>query len=150
MHRGHLYPYLFERWQAECFFFPGFVPRKLYVSCPVGFGSSWDRLSVGVVTQTGAPDALSTGDPLWLYVFPGGTADLSVLFHRVAVFPKEYSVIVRIAEHGPMVASLITGSVMSPQRSFAGWQLSYASNFPPYSLGVVPPIVIRPASWSEV
>lgn len=151
MHKGHTYPFLREFWQAECFFWPGFVPRKLYVEAPLGYGSSWDRLAGGVVTDVGVPDFFSVGDPFWSYVDPFGGWALEVLLHKVASpIPKSYSITARIVEVGPSVAVLQHGQVESPQYSFGGWYYDFCSNFPPYSLGAIFPLLIRAAVWSEV
>lgn len=150
MHLGRTYPFLFEHWQAWCFFWPGFVPRKLHVSCPAGFGTSWARLAGGVVTGIGQPDAFSIGDPKWTYTDPGLAWQLRVLLHRVNDFPCRYSITASLEEVGPVVTSEVYGEVSSPQYAFSGWTFTFASNFPPFSLGVVPPLQIRAATWSEV
>lgn len=150
MHVGRTYPYLKEFWQAECYFWPGWPPRKLHVSCPLGYGTSWDRLNLGLVTDIGIPNAFSVGDPAWDYLDGSGLWDLQVLLHKVGVFPVVYSIVIRLREFGPVVTSVIDGTVASPQYAFGGWTLLHCSNFPPFSLGVVPPIAIRPATWSEV
>lgn len=150
MHVGHHYPFLFQFWQAECFFWPGYVPRRIFVQGPAGFGSSWDRLVPGLVTDIGQPDFFLAGDPAWEYLDPGGLWDLQVLFHKVGLSPVVYSINVRLREFVPNVTSVVDGEVAAPQYTFGGWILQHCSNFPPFSLGVVPPLTIRAATWSEV
>lgn len=151
MHLGRLYPYLFEYWEGTCFFWPGYVPRKLFVQCPPGFGSSWDRLAGGIVTGIGVPDVLSVGDPRWTYSDPGGAWNLTVDIHRVSPTPHlEHSLIVRLEEIVPSVASLSPAELFGERTSFDGWAWLPSSNFPPYSLGAVIPMLVRAADWSEV
>jgi hypothetical protein len=150
MHLGRTYPFLFERWKVECFFWPGYIPRKLHVSCPAGFGSSWARLSSGVVTDVGIDYPAHLGDVQWWYTDPSLLWQLRVIFHQTVVQPKEYGIFVQLIEFVPVVTSVIGGRVLSPQYTFGGWSLETCSNFPPYSLGVVPPLSMRPATWSEV
>lgn len=150
MHKGLAYPYLFEFWQCELFFWPGLVPRKVHVSCPLGYGTSWDRLNPGLVTDVGVADAFLTGDPRWIYSDPGGVFIVTVLFHKTATHPKRYSGSVRVEEVGPSVASLASGELVGPQYVFAGPLMTLVTTSPPYSLGLVPPVVIRPATWSEI
>jgi hypothetical protein len=74
---------------------------------------------------------------------------LQILFHKVVALPPvHYSVTVRIVQG--VIASVCDGEVIAPQYTFAGWNFTAVSNFPPNSLGVVPPLQIRPATWSEV
>ena len=149
-HVGRSYPYLFEFWQAECFFWPGFVPRKLHVSCSLGYGSAWDLLAGGVVTDVGVAGWFLAGDPRWHYADPGGAFTVDVLMHMVAPLPdKRYSISVHMSLP-PAIGILSYGEVFSPQYSFGGWTFVYADYLPPYSFGVPPPFAIRPATWSEV
>lgn len=151
MHVGRSYPYLFSFWQSSTFFWPGYVPRKLHVQCPVGFGSSWDRLSSGITTDVGVPDAFNIGDPLWTYYGPSGDWKLEVLIHAVVVGPPLWDTIrVTLYEFTPGVTVYQAGDIIGPQFSFSGWTWSSSAFIPPYSNGAVAPIQIRAATWSEV
>jgi hypothetical protein len=150
MHRGQLYPYLREFWQAELNFWPGFVPRKVHLSCPAGYGTSWDRLVGGVVTEVGVPDAFSVGDPGWFYIDPGSLWEVQLLIHKTANTPKQYTWAVRVQETGVVTASLTFGEQAAPSYVFSEPVWVSTSHFPPYSLGVTVPIAIRPATWTEV
>lgn len=150
MHLGRHYPFLFEFWLVEAFFWPGYVPRKLHVSCAPGYGSDWDRLSPGIVTTGYFTDDPITGDLVYTYFFAAAVRTLQVRFHKVADDPKRYSIVVRFL--GPLQPTIVAnGEFGSPQYSFpAEWGFFFVSTFPPWSLGGLPPLQIRAATWSEV
>lgn len=150
MHLGLLYPYLWEFWQCELQFWPGFVPRKLHISCATGYGTSWDRLAPGIVTNVGVPDSFATGDPYWEWLDAINNWKVDVLIHKTGINPTVYSWGIRVQEIGIAVSSQTYGFMAGPQYVFANPVWAAVSTFPPYSLGIIPPIVIRPATWSEV
>ncbi len=149
MHKGLDYPYLNEYWQCELSFWPGFVPRKLYVWCPLGYGTSWDRLNAGIITGVGVPDAFDVGDPGWDFIDPTETWELQVLIHKTGLSPKQYTWAVRVKEDGVIVSSVTFGEMVGPNYIFTAPAWVATSHFPPWSLGVTVPIVVRPATWAE-
>lgn len=151
MHVGLLYPYLFENWQATCFYWPGFVPRKLKVSAPAGYGTTWDLLNAPTVTDVGVPDAYDVGEPSWSYTDPGGLFTYEVFFVRANIdLPLDHEVFVRVDDLVAGVSVVSQGLVVSPQYSFTGWEFFYSSPLPPFSIGIPVPLLIEAATWSEV
>ena len=150
MHIGSQYPYLREFWQAECYFWPGWVPRKLYVAVDSLTTDSWSLLHTPIVTDVGTPDAFSIGDPVWTYDDPGGAFRLEVLLHKVSTYPNiAYSTPTRLILPSGHVG-LASGQVNGPQRIFGPLPYDQASFDPPFFSGAVPGLLVRAAVWSEV
>ncbi len=150
MHKGLSYPYLKEYWQCELLFWPGFAPQEVHLFCPLGYGTSWDRLNAGIVTQFSIADAFDVGDPAWVYIDPANLWEVQLLIHKTGLSPKQYTWGVRIQETGQANASLAFGEMVGPNYVFTDPAWVGVNHFPPFSLGIIPPIRIRPATWSEV
>lgn len=150
MHVGHSYPFLWEFWSAECFFWPGFVPRKIFIRVDVGSGTGWASLSTGVVTDVGAPSLTIAGDVLWTFTTADGLWDGEILLHKVATLPnKQYTCTVRLEDHFGNNAFTFA-ELTSPYFNFGIPLFLLANNNPPYSNGVPPIFTIRAATWGEV
>lgn len=150
MHKGRTYPYNYHFWAVECFFWPGFVPSNLFISCPTGYGSDWDRLSAGLVTTQVFDDTPGTGDITYGHVF-SDLRLLRVVFHKTSDVPKQYGVVVRFQKFlQPTIAQ--NGEIIGPQRTFppSDWGWNFVSNFPPWSNGSIVPLLIRGATYAEL
>lgn len=70
MHRGKTYPYLPEYWSTEAWFFPGFVPWKMWVESGGNLEGAWMNLPQDFVcvTDPGIPGP-TYFNPLWEHLF---------------------------------------------------------------------------------
>lgn len=149
-HLGKTYPYLFERWLVEVQFWPGWVPRKLYVRTTGTNGDSWDLLAGGLVSDDAEPDFGGVdGDLRYPFTDPLGQFFLNVRFHQVAISPKKYSVSMRMGTHAH--ANICSCEIGPEERTFGGylWTLNSGAS-PPYFNGHSPTTIVRGATWSEV
>lgn len=149
MHQGRLYPYMREYWQAECQFFPGYVPRRWFIKTAGINGDSWDLLIGGIVTDVGLPDAFAVGDPLWSYSSGVLGFTLELLWHKTSLTPLVYTPSLRMARF--FHANVISGEVAAPQYTCGGLGFTVSSGPDlPFFNGTIPAITCRPARWSEV
>lgn len=150
MHLGRPYPFHIQSWECEVQFWPGLVPQQLHVQTDGHNGDSWDLLAGGIVTDVGDPDVGGLpGDISYFFNDPLGVYQLRVLYHKVAISPKKYSVSMRmkIGLH----ANIASCEIGPEERSFGGyaWTLNSGAS-PPFFNGHSPGTQIRGATWSEV
>ena len=150
MHLGRIYPFAFEFWQVETQWWPGYVPKKLYVDCGLGAGTFWDKLNGGIVTAVMEPDWFGTGNVRWVATgfSPGYNFQFSIVKTADGP-PKNYGANASISGPGPLVVNAISAT-NGDSTDFGPFTFGTSSILPPYSLGTIPPLTIRPATWSEV
>lgn len=150
MHVGRTYPFHFSYWQCEVLFWPGYVPRKLRVHMTAANGDFWDTFLVPMVSDVGVPDVFIPGDIVYPFSAILAPATFEVIFHKVATFPKRYSITAHL-DNGLLSSNLASLEIGPEVRTFGPFfpTLDSGPDLPVFN-GNVPSLQIRAATWSEV
>ena len=153
MHKGRTYPYAPKFWATEAWFWPGFVPWKMFFERGISDGDPWNQIPIGY-TKVSNEVFYTTDAKEASWVWP--LDDIAVGLALAVTLSKTSVGATRFAFAGISLndPSAITPSLASTLQTYPQ-DVVFVPNFfqlvptPPYSYVGDVNISIRPATYAE-
>lgn len=152
MHVGRTYPYMHDLWACSSQFWPGFVPRCVFLDFQIGQPYPWDELSgLSFATFDGIVNATRE---IVDYPCPLFGSWTSLTFRIQTAFPGGIKATV-LSMFGtnplhPSPANAISDPFPTPQYGISCNSWPNGSSVLPNVVYVPPLLSARPALWAEV